>query len=90
MTDPAPGEVRPDDAIIAELAPVLELFRRHHPHDPDRAVHRAYELCRTGHAGQHRKSGEPYYTHPLAVAHILAGYGLDAETIAAALLHDIV
>lgn len=81
---------RPDDAVIAELEPVLSLYRRHHPGEPDRLIHRAYELARASHVDQFRKSGEPYITHPLAVAGILAGYGLDAETVAAALLHDTV
>jgi GTP pyrophosphokinase len=81
---------RPDDAVIAELGPVLDAFRQHHPHDSDRIIHRAYEQAREAHAEQFRKSGEPYITHPLAVAHILAGYGMDAETVAAALLHDTV
>jgi guanosine-3',5'-bis(diphosphate) 3'-pyrophosphohydrolase len=81
---------RPDDAAIAELGPVLDAFRQHHPHDSDRVIHRAYEEAREAHTDQFRKSGEPYITHPLAVAHILAGYGMDAETVAAALLHDTV
>jgi GTP diphosphokinase / guanosine-3',5'-bis(diphosphate) 3'-diphosphatase len=53
-------------------------------------VHRAYELANAAHAGVIRKSGEPYITHPLTVAAILADVHLDAETIAAALLHDVV
>ncbi len=81
---------RPDDAVIAELGPVLERFRQHHPHESDRLIHRAYESAREAHAEQFRKSGEPYITHPLAVAYILAGYGMDADTVAAALLHDTV
>ncbi|HEX7339189.1 MAG TPA: bifunctional (p)ppGpp synthetase/guanosine-3',5'-bis(diphosphate) 3'-pyrophosphohydrolase [Rhodanobacteraceae bacterium] len=51
-------------------------------------VRRAYEMGARAHAGQTRKSGEPYITHPLAVARILAGLHLDAETIMAAILHD--
>ncbi len=76
--------------MIAELGPVLERFRQHHPHQSDRLIHRAYESARDLHSKQFRKSGEPYITHPLAVAYILAGYGMDAETVAAALLHDTV
>ena len=82
--------MRPDDAVIAEIEPVLALFRRHHPHASDRLIHQAYETARERHADQFRLSGEPYITHPLAVATILAGYGLDAETVAAAILHDTV
>ncbi len=59
------------------------------PHD--RAlITRAYEKAAWAHEGQYRKSGEPYITHCLAVAHILADMNLDAEAIAAALMHDVV
>ncbi|PWK83531.1 RelA/SpoT family protein [Fulvimonas soli] len=51
-------------------------------------VLRAYEVGARAHEGQARKSGEPYITHPVAVAGILAELGLDAETIIAAILHD--
>jgi len=51
-------------------------------------VLRAYEVGAVAHEGQARKSGEPYITHPVAVAGILAELGLDAETIIAAILHD--
>jgi guanosine-3',5'-bis(diphosphate) 3'-pyrophosphohydrolase len=51
-------------------------------------VLRAYEVGAHAHHGQARKSGEPYITHPIAVAGILAELGLDAETIIAAILHD--
>jgi GTP pyrophosphokinase len=53
-------------------------------------VERAYQVAKTAHAGQLRKSGEPYITHPLAVAEILVELGIGAKTIAAALLHDTV
>ena len=51
-------------------------------------VLRAYAVGAQAHSGQERKSGEPYITHPVAVASILAELGLDAETIIAAILHD--
>ncbi|HEX5123832.1 MAG TPA: bifunctional (p)ppGpp synthetase/guanosine-3',5'-bis(diphosphate) 3'-pyrophosphohydrolase [Rhodanobacteraceae bacterium] len=51
-------------------------------------VRRAYEVGAEAHEGQTRKSGEPYITHPVAVAGILAELGMDAETIIAAILHD--
>ncbi|MBZ0284889.1 MAG: bifunctional (p)ppGpp synthetase/guanosine-3',5'-bis(diphosphate) 3'-pyrophosphohydrolase [Anaerolineae bacterium] len=53
-------------------------------------IERAYLKAETAHAGQYRKSGEPYFTHCVAVATILAEMKLDAETIAAALMHDLV
>src|SRR5579871_3795302 len=51
-------------------------------------VRRAYEVGALAHEGQTRKSGEPYITHPVAVAGILAELGMDPETIIAAILHD--
>jgi len=53
-------------------------------------VARAFLLAEERHRPQMRSSGEPYITHPVAVAHILADYRLDAPTLAAALLHDTV
>lgn len=50
----------------------------------------AYELADRYHSGQKRESGEPYITHPLAVAYILLELGMDTDTICAALLHDVV
>jgi GTP diphosphokinase / guanosine-3',5'-bis(diphosphate) 3'-diphosphatase len=73
-----------------EVAPLVARFRgrdqRHHV----TMITRAYEIGRDAHEGQTRMSGEPYMTHPLAVAKIVADLGLDAVTIAAALLHDAV
>lgn len=51
-------------------------------------VRRAYEVGALAHKGQTRRSGEPYITHPIAVAGILAELGMDVETIIAAILHD--
>ncbi len=53
-------------------------------------VKRAYEYADELHKGQFRQSGEPYISHPLAVAEIVAGLGLDTDSICAALLHDTV
>ena len=50
----------------------------------------AFNYAEMEHKGQLRKSGEPYITHPLAVAEIVAELGLDMESILAALLHDVV
>ena len=50
----------------------------------------AYHFSETAHAGQFRDSGEPYISHPLAVAGILAGWHLDSQALSAALLHDVV
>src|SRR3982751_595704 len=68
-------------------------FTRHLGHylpAPDVAlVERAFEFSETAHRGQFRKSGEPYITHPLAVASILSQWRIEAEGLAAALLHDV-
>ncbi len=51
---------------------------------------KAYEYAKEAHGGQKRASGEPYFIHPCEVANILIDLGLDAATIAAALLHDVI
>jgi RelA/SpoT family (p)ppGpp synthetase len=53
-------------------------------------IERAYKVAAKAHSGQKRRSGEPYVRHPLAVAHLLAEIGMDSDTIAAGLLHDVV
>src|SRR4051794_35463729 len=53
-------------------------------------IRQAFEFSAESHNGDKRKSGEPYVIHPLEVAQILAEMSLDQETIAAALLHDVV
>lgn len=53
-------------------------------------IRRAFELCVKGHKGQFRKSKEEFYIHPLSVAKIIVQLGMDSESIAAALLHDVV
>ncbi|MBO7218147.1 MAG: bifunctional (p)ppGpp synthetase/guanosine-3',5'-bis(diphosphate) 3'-pyrophosphohydrolase, partial [Clostridia bacterium] len=53
-------------------------------------IRRAFEVCAAAHQGQLRKSGEEYYIHPLNVAKIIVSLGMDSESIAAALLHDVV
>jgi len=71
---------------------ISELLRiADHLAPADRAlVQRAYERASEAHVGQHRVSGEEFVEHPLHVARILADLGLDAQTLAAALLHDTV
>ena len=64
--------------------------RTHHPKADLALIERAYAAAERAHAGQKRKSGEPYITHPVAVAQILADLGIGSKTIAAALLHDTV
>jgi guanosine-3',5'-bis(diphosphate) 3'-pyrophosphohydrolase len=64
--------------------------RKHHPKADFAMIERAHAVSARAHEGQTRQSGEPYITHPLAVAQILAELGIGPVTIAAALLHDTV
>lgn len=72
------------------LEALIRTLRTHHPKADIPLIERAYQVAERAHEGQTRKSGEPYITHPLAVAQILADLGIGAKTIAAALLHDTV
>src|SRR4051794_17338570 len=72
------------------LEPLAALHRQSHPKADLALLQRAYDVAETAHAGQKRKSGDPYITHPLAVATVLAGLGMDTTTLVAALLHDTV
>ncbi len=53
-------------------------------------IRRAFEMCVNAHKGQYRKSKEEFYFHPYSVAKIIVGLGMDSQSIAAALLHDVV
>ena len=72
------------------LEPLLAIHRAAHPKADARKLQRGYDVAEECHRGQLRKSGDPYITHPLAVATILAELGMDSTTIVAALLHDTV
>jgi GTP pyrophosphokinase len=72
------------------LEPLAALHRQSHPKADLALLQRAYDVAEAAHASQKRKSGDPYITHPLAVATILAGLGMDTTTLVAALLHDTV
>nr|BFE80477.1 hypothetical protein GCM10020093_030780 [Planobispora longispora] len=72
------------------LEPLFRTVRATHPKADLRLIERAYEVAAYHHRDQKRKSGDPYITHPLAVATILAELGTDDETLCAALLHDTV
>lgn len=72
------------------IEPVLSELTKHHPEADGAVLLRAFEVAQRAHAGQERKSGEPYITHPIAVTLILAELGLTAETLVAALLHDTI
>ena len=72
------------------LEPVLQAARANHPKADLATVERAYVVAERAHRGQLRKSGDPYITHPVAVATILAELGMTPSTLVAALLHDTV
>jgi GTP diphosphokinase / guanosine-3',5'-bis(diphosphate) 3'-diphosphatase len=77
-------------ALNAVLEPLIKTVRATHPKADVRLIERAYDVAAYWHRDQKRKSGDPYITHPLAVATILAELGMNTETICAALLHDTV
>ncbi len=69
---------------------VKAAFLQHHPNGDVALLNRAYAVGRDMHATQLRKSGEPYFFHPLAVAQSLADWRLDAVSVACGMLHDVV
>jgi GTP pyrophosphokinase len=72
------------------LKPVADGLAKSHPGYSNADLERAYAAAEKAHSGQLRKSGEPYITHPVAVAQILTELGMDLPTVMAALLHDTV
>ncbi|MBH99812.1 MAG: GTP pyrophosphokinase [Acidimicrobiaceae bacterium] len=75
---------------VDETSSLLTTFRDFHPGADTSLIERAYRVALDAHAGQTRKSGEPYIHHPMSVATIVARQGLDDVTVASALLHDAV
>ena len=73
-----------------QLQELVEQIKKYAPNANVELVEKAYYFGKKAHEGQFRKSGEPYFIHPIAVAHILASMELDIETITAGLLHDVV
>ncbi len=74
----------------AMLEPVVAAHKANHPRADIRVLQHGFEVAELAHRGQQRRSGEPYITHPVAVAAILAELGMDTTTLTAALLHDTV
>ena len=72
------------------LDTLLAKIRRYHKADDLQIVEKAYNYAAEKHKNQVRKSGEPYFTHPIHVAHIIADLELDPQSVCAALLHDVV
>jgi (p)ppGpp synthase/HD superfamily hydrolase len=73
--------------LISDLCDLLETYL---DKQQVREVYRAYLFGAEAHEGQHRKSGEPYIYHPVEVARILADMHMDAQSIIAAILHDVI
>src|SRR6201993_5603238 len=78
--------VRQLDARLEEL---LDKLKKHRPSEDPWQVRRAYEIAAERHRDQLRRSGEPYLSHLLEVAHILADMRMDSTPLSAALFHDV-
>src|SRR5229473_1561 len=76
--------------LDARLEELLEKLRKNRPSEDPWMLRRAYEIATERHHDQFRSSGDPYLTHLLEVAHILADMRLDATTLTAAILHDAI
>ena len=75
---------------VGAVDTLIKTVRLHHPKVDLSIIERAYAIAERAHEGQKRRSGEPYITHPVAVAQILADLGIGIKTVSAALLHDTV
>jgi GTP diphosphokinase / guanosine-3',5'-bis(diphosphate) 3'-diphosphatase len=79
----------PAPPAVVSFAQLTEKLKRYLPSGDIQRVKEAFKVSDAAHLGQFRKSGEPYITHPIAVAELLADWKLDAAAIQAALLHDV-
>ena len=82
-----PSEVRPEIVTWEKLCEAIKASGRTYNME---MIEKAYNLANDAHKGVCRRSGEPYICHPLAVARLVLDLGMDSESIAAALLHDVV
>ena len=76
--------------MYKELTPLLDIISKNEKNYDVEKIKRAFEYADSLHSGQFRLSGEPYISHPVSVASIVAELGLDTDSICAALLHDTV
>lgn len=81
---------RTERQLDARLEDLLQKLKKYRPADDPWMVKRAYDIAAERHRDQLRRSGDPYLTHLLEVAHILADMRMDATTLSAALLHDVI
>ena len=82
-----PSEVRPEIVTWEKLCEAIKASGKAYNME---MITKAYDLANKAHNGVCRRSGEPYICHPLAVARLVLDLGMDSESIAAALLHDVV
>ena len=82
-----PSEVRPEIITWEKLVEAIQASGKAYNMEK---IQKAYDLANNAHKGVCRRSGEPYICHPLAVARLVLDLGMDTESIAAALLHDVV
>ena len=80
-------EKKDTDTLIAEA---IAMLKESNPDANTDKVQKAYDFSKSMHTGQLRKSGDPYIVHPVEVAYIAAQLALDAHTVTACLLHDVV
>lgn len=85
-----PGPAEPAPVPIASLAGLNKIVSTYLDKNDINRIREAYRFADNAHLGQFRASGEPYISHPIAVAEICAGWKLDADSILAALLHDVI
>ncbi len=83
-------EMNKDNEVAQLYAQLVSMIKTSYSEPNLELIDRAYRIAEKAHSGQLRKSGQPYIIHPLSVAIILAQMGLDCESIAASLLHDVV
>ncbi|MBI3634811.1 MAG: bifunctional (p)ppGpp synthetase/guanosine-3',5'-bis(diphosphate) 3'-pyrophosphohydrolase, partial [Candidatus Rokubacteria bacterium] len=74
---------------MADLKSLIDEIPKYQPGADLDLLHRAYQFSAASHQGQQRASGEPYLSHPLEVANLLVGFKMDATTVTAGLLHDV-
>ena len=82
--------VRPGPDGIIPVSSLTDMVRGYNPNSDSKLIAAAYEYGRKMHDGQLRTSGDPYFSHPVAVAMLLAEQRLDDATIITALLHDTI
>jgi len=88
MANPAPLSI--DDAPRYLISDLMDLLESYLEPEQVREIYRAYLFGAEAHEGQHRMSGEPYIYHPIEVARILASMHMDAPSIIAGILHDVI